>query len=154
VVGRRTSTDSIVYFELIMTNRFYAERKYEAPSERVFSAWTDVDTLRLWFGCSSEMLWQIHEWEVRVGGQIRVSLNFGDKTFEVEGAFLVVDPPHHLRYRWDDDQIVDVQIEPCGTGSLLKLEHRWPPTIEDRSMIAAGWTSALDQLGALAFASI
>jgi uncharacterized protein YndB with AHSA1/START domain len=129
------------------------ERKFEASPEQIFSAWTRVETLRLWFGCGSEMLWNIHEWEVREGGRIRVSLDFGDSLFEVEGTFIVVDPPHHLRYRWDEDQIVDVTVEPNGSGSLLKLEHSWPPTNEDRSMIAAGWTSAIGRLGSLGCAS-
>ena len=92
------------------------------------------------------MLWNVHAWDVREGGAISVSLDFGGKPYEVRGEFLVVEPPSRLRYRWNDDQSVDVTIEPRGAGSLLRLEHRWPPTDEDRSMIAAGWTSALEQL--------
>lgn len=137
-----------------MTDRFYIERAYDASPERVFSAWTNVDTLRLWFGCDSQMLWNVHEWDVREGGAIRVSLDFGDRPFVVEGRFLLVDPPHRLKYQWGDDQTVDVRIEPSGTGTLLKLEHTWPPTDEDRSMIAAGWTSALSELGNPAKAAV
>lgn len=130
-----------------MSNSFSAERSYEAPPEQVFAAWTDVDTLSRWFGCGDDTLWRVHEWDARAGGKIRVSLDFGDRVFEVKGSFVVVDPPHHLQYRWADDELVDVYIEPKGSGSLVRLGHSWPPSDEDRSMISAGWSSALQRLG-------
>jgi uncharacterized protein YndB with AHSA1/START domain len=129
-----------------MTEKVFMQREYAARPEQVFRAWTDVNVLQRWFGCSSDRHWNVHEWDVRTGGKIRVSLDFGGHPFEVEGEFLTVDPPFHLRYRWNRDETVDVRIEPRDSGSLLTLEHRWPPTDEDRSMIDAGWTSALDEL--------
>jgi hypothetical protein len=70
--------------------------------------------------------WTVHTWEVREGGAIAVSLDFDGEPYEVRGEFLTV--------------------EPCGSGSRLRLEHVWRPTGEDRSMLAAGWTNALEQL--------
>jgi uncharacterized protein YndB with AHSA1/START domain len=133
-----------------MTNNFRLEREYSAPPERVFAAWTDVDVLTRWFGCGDDMLWRVHEWDPRPHGAIRVSLDFGDHVFEVKGEFVIVDPPHHLRYRWSEDEYVDVRIQPLGSGSVLLLEHTWPPTDEDRTMIAAGWSSAMERLGEVA----
>lgn len=129
-----------------MTERFILEREYAVPPEELFNAWTDVAILTRWFGCGNDMLWTVHEWDVREGGAITVSLDFGSKPYEVRGEFLTVDPPRRLRYRWQTDQTVDVTIEARRTGSWLRLEHSWPPTDEDRSMLDAGWKSALEQL--------
>ncbi len=129
-----------------MTDRFILEREFAARPEELFNAWTDVTMLRRWFGCGNDQLWNVHEWDVRKGGSIYVSLDFGGKPYKIRGEFLVVDPPRHLRYRWEADETVDVTFEPRGNCTLLRLEHRWEPTEEDRSMINAGWNNALEQL--------
>jgi uncharacterized protein YndB with AHSA1/START domain len=129
-----------------MTDRFIFEREYAVSPEELFNAWTDVAILTRWFGCGNDMLWTVHEWDVREGGAIAVSLDFGGKPYQVRGEFLTVDPPRRLRYLWQADQTVDVTIEARGNGSWLRLEHSWPPTDEDRSMLEAGWKSAAEQL--------
>jgi uncharacterized protein YndB with AHSA1/START domain len=129
-----------------VTDRFIVQRNYAVRPDVLFAAWTDVSILSRWFGCGDDMLWNVHAWDVREGGAIDVSLDFGGKPYEVRGEFLVVDPPHRLSYRWDADQTVTVTIEPSKEGSLLTIEHRWSPTNEDRSMIDAGWKNALEHL--------
>lgn len=129
-----------------MTDRFVLERRYAVPPERIFKAWTDRALLTQWFGCGPNMLWDVHEWDVRPGGAIRVSLDFDGQPYDVRGVFEVVEPPRHLRYRWSKDETVDVTIAALPQGSLLRIEHRWPPTDDDRSMIEGGWTSAAAQL--------
>ena len=129
-----------------MTDRFILEREFAARPEDLFNAWTDATMLSRWFGCSNDQLWNVHAWDVREGGPINVSLDFDGKPYEVRGEFLIVDPPRHLRYRWEADETVDVTFEPRGSGTLLRLEHRWQPTKEDRSMINSGWNNALEQL--------
>jgi uncharacterized protein YndB with AHSA1/START domain len=121
-------------------------RDYPYPPERVFAAWTDVTLLRQWFGCGPGMLWNVHEWDVRPGGAIRVSLEFDAGPYEVTGEFLVVEPPQRLRYRWSGDQTVDVTIEARAGGSRLTLRHTGLSESEC-PIVDGGWTSALDQLG-------
>src|SRR5437762_10670151 len=128
-----------------MTETVSMRRDYPAPPEQVFRAWTEIDKLRTWFGCGPGMLWTVHEWDATPGGAIHVSLTFDTGPFEVKGEFLIVDPPHHLRYRWGDDQLVDVRITPHGTGSHLNLVHSGIPT-EHRGFVNTGWTSAVEQL--------
>jgi uncharacterized protein YndB with AHSA1/START domain len=123
------------------------ERDYAAPPERVFAAWTNVDLLRLWFGCAPETLWDVHVWDARVGGQIHVSIDFNGRPFEVRGEFLVVDAPHRLKYRWSDHEIVEVTIEPRESGSRLLLAHTFPAGDEARSIRTMGWSHSLEQLG-------
>jgi uncharacterized protein YndB with AHSA1/START domain len=115
------------------------------PPQQVYEAWTDVRLLSQWFGCGPDMLWAVHEWDVRPGGAIRVSLDFDTGPFEVTGQFLVVDPPHRLRYRWLAEQVVDVTIEDSPGGSQLTLVHSGLSDME-MPIVTAGWTSGLDQL--------
>jgi len=129
-----------------MSESVILQRDYPARSERVFEAWTRVELLTQWFGCGPGMLWTVHEWDVRVGGAIHVSLEFGSGPFEVKSEFLVVEPPRRLRYRWLSDQIVDVTIEERGVGSRLTVEHSGLLTNQDCAITEAGWTSAFDQL--------
>lgn len=130
-----------------MTERVVLERRLAHPPQRVFEAWTDVEVLRRWFGCGFDMLWDIHEWDVTVGGGLRVSLNYDGTPFVVEGEFLVVEPPHRLRYRWGQET-VDVAIAPDGDGCLLTLRHEGVASDEMCGVLTAGWTSSLIQLNA------
>lgn len=67
----------------------------------------------------------------------------------MRGEFVIVDAPHHLRYRWQGDETVDVRIEPSGSGSRLRLEHAFDGSDENREPLTGGWTTSLEQLGNL-----
>ncbi|MGN6791064.1 MAG: SRPBCC family protein [Streptosporangiaceae bacterium] len=121
------------------------QREYPVPPHQVYEAWTDVGLLSQWFGCGPDMLWTVHEWDVRLGGRIRVSLEFDSGPFEARGQFLVVDPPHRLRYTWQEEQIVDVTIEDWPGGSRLTLVHSGLSEME-MPIVTGGWTNGLDQL--------
>jgi uncharacterized protein YndB with AHSA1/START domain len=128
------------------TDTLVFERAYRAPPTRLFLAWTRIDLLARWFGCASDRLWNIHEWDARVGGRLHVSLEFDGKPFEVRGEFLVVEPPSRLSYRWAEDEIVDVVIEPRGMGSQLRLTHTFPNKPDARDILTMGWSTSLTQL--------
>ena len=123
------------------------EHDYAAPPERVFDAWTRVDLLGRWFGCAADKLWTVHQWIVRPGGAIHVSLDFEGRPYEVRGRFLIVDRPKRLRYLWAEDEIVEVTISPRGTGSHLLLSHSFPHSADARAIRTMGWSHSLEQLG-------
>jgi len=122
------------------------ERDYDAAPERVFDAWTDVALLARWFGCAPEKLWKVHTWDVRVGGAIHVSLDFDGKPFVMRGEFLEVDRPRRLKYRWGEDETIEVAIEARGAGSHLRLSHTFPTGGDARAIRTMGWTHSLEQL--------
>jgi uncharacterized protein YndB with AHSA1/START domain len=122
------------------------EHTYDLSPEQVFAAWVDPAIVGRWLGCAGDKRWTVHDWDVRPGGLLHVSLDFDDGTYDVRGTFLVVDAPHRLRYRWADREIVDVTIVATGTGSRLRLEHHFPEDAEARERFAAGWTNSLAQL--------
>jgi uncharacterized protein YndB with AHSA1/START domain len=129
-----------------MTETLVFERDYHAPPARLFMAWTRIDLLGRWFGCAADRLWKIHEWDARVGGRLHVSLDFDGKPFEVRGEFLLVDAPSKLTYRWSEDEIVEVTIEPRATGSHLRLTHTFPSRPNVRDILTMGWSTSLTQL--------
>jgi uncharacterized protein YndB with AHSA1/START domain len=71
-----------------MSEPVVLERHFAHSPTRVFEAWTDIEVLCRWFGCGVDMLWDIHEWDVRKGGALRVSLDYDGKPFMVEGGVL------------------------------------------------------------------
>jgi uncharacterized protein YndB with AHSA1/START domain len=131
-----------------MTETVTIRREYPVPPERVFRAWTEIELLRQWFGSGPGMLWTVHQWEPTAGGALHVSLTFDSGPFEVKGEFLEVEPPHRLRYRWGDDQFVDVRISARGNGSAVEITHSGIPT-EHRGFVDTGWSTAVEQLAEL-----
>ena len=129
-----------------MTETVTIERTYAASPARVYAAWTDVELLTKWWGCAPDMLWTVHAWDVRVGGEIHVSLDFDGEPFEVRGRFVEVEEPHRLRYEWDGDQIITVDIEADGTGTRLVVEHAGLPDEERREIVTAGWSASVEQI--------
>jgi len=121
-------------------------REFDATPKRVFEAWTKVELLTQWFGCATDMLWTVHEWDVRPGGALHVSLDFDGKPYVVKGEFVEVDDPHRLVYAWENDQKVTVTIEPVGSGSRLTLEHAGLPNDEMCQIVTGGWTAGMTQI--------
>jgi uncharacterized protein YndB with AHSA1/START domain len=132
-----------------MSESVSLHRDYPAPPERVFAAFTNVDLLSRWFGCGPDMLWTVHTWEPLVGGAIHVSLQFEKGPYEVRGEFLQVDHPRRLRYRFGPDHIVDVTIDPHGSGSRVTVNHSGLENSEMCGIITGGWTAGLGQLGSV-----
>lgn len=121
-------------------------REFAVPPDRLFDAWTDVEFLTRWFGCASDMLWDVHSWNVEPGGAIHVSLDFDGTPYEVHGRFVVVDRPHRLQYDWEAGQVVTVGIEAIDGGSRLRLAHTGLAAEDMRQIVTGGWTEAMQQL--------
>jgi uncharacterized protein YndB with AHSA1/START domain len=132
-----------------MSDSFTLSRDYAAAPERLFKAWTDLATLTRWFGCGDNMLWTVHEWDVRPGGFIHVSLQFPNGPFVVRGEFTEVEAPRKIAYRWNGEERIEVEITPHGSGSRMTLTHSNIPDGMDPSILTNGWTSGMEQLAAL-----
>jgi uncharacterized protein YndB with AHSA1/START domain len=50
---------------------FVIERRFTAPVERVFAAWSDADTKRQWFSCHDDWSTVEYQLDFRVGGTER-----------------------------------------------------------------------------------
>ncbi len=120
--------------------------EFSASPTKVFKAWTDVEQLTKWYGCATDMLWTVHEWNPVEGGAIHVSLDFDGTPYEVRGRFVVVDEPHRLRYEWEAGQVITVSIEATEDGSRMTVEHAGLPTDEMDQIVTGGWTASMTQI--------
>lgn len=129
-----------------MTKSVTIERTYAAPPDKVYAAWTDVDMLTKWWGCATDMLWNVHTWDVRIGGEIHVSLDFDGEPYEVRGRFIDLDEPNRIQYEWEAGQVITVTIEAEGGGSRMTVEHAGLPTDEMQQIVTGGWTASVEQI--------
>jgi uncharacterized protein YndB with AHSA1/START domain len=122
------------------------ERRLAHPVETVWAALTEPEQLAGWLGHGTV--------EPRAGGQL--SLRTGpdhqpDLQRMMSGRVLAWDPPRVLEHEWTqpgvDVSVVKYELEPDGSGTILRLTHRRsvsPAATGGR----AGWHAYLDRLAA------
>ena len=132
--------------------RLEVRKVVRASPERLFSAWTNPDQLRRWWGpigatCPSA------EVDLRVGGRYRIENRFPDgKTIWIVGEFEVVAPPHKLVYTWRLDpgpartERVMVSFEPQDDGTEVVVVHERISDTATREQHGQSWLGCLDGL--------
>jgi len=130
-------------------------RFINAPTDRVYDAWTDPAQLRQWFGPEGVRTRNITA-DVRVGGYYRWDLTspegeelsaFGEYKELVPGKKIV------FTWQWDDDEdwenwtsVVTIELFERGGGTELRFRHEQLPSEESRDRHNEGWNSLLDRL--------
>jgi uncharacterized protein YndB with AHSA1/START domain len=130
-------------------------RVFDAPRERVFSAWTDPDEVAAWYGPA--------DWEtprdriridLRVGGRYELTMlrpgggemTIGYEIVELAEPELLVlrsDPMPELGMH--EPTVVRVELHDHGDKTRMTLSDG-PLPREGRDRAEAGWTAALDAL--------
>src|SRR5215472_9328213 len=86
--------------ETMTTTSFTLSRVVEAPSERVFAAWTEPKMLKRWWGPPG-FTTPTAEVDLRVGGAYKLAMTSpGGDTYVVFGKFVTIDAPKKLAYTW------------------------------------------------------
>lgn len=128
------------------------KRRYSAPPEKVFSAWTDPKKLGRWFcppGCEPLLT----ESDARVGGRYRIVVRAqSGEEHDVSGTFREVVPDRKLVFTWawrttpERESLVTVQLAPDGDGTMLTLIHErfFDEAARDRHQ--GGWGAILDRI--------
>lgn len=129
-----------------MSDTVTITRTYLAGPERVWTAWADVDLLTKWWGCAPDMLWNVHTWDFRTGGEVHVSMDFDGTPYEVRGRFVDIEPHRRIRYEWEAGQVITITIEPTGSGTTMTVEHAGLPNDETREIVTGGWSSSVEQI--------
>jgi len=130
-------------------------RFINAPTDRVYDAWTDPAQLRQWFGPEGVRPRNITA-DVRIGGKYRWDLTtpegeemsaFGEYRELVPGKKIV------FTWQWDDDEdwenwtsVVTIQLFERGGGTELRFRHEQLPSEESRDRHNEGWNSFLNRL--------
>jgi uncharacterized protein YndB with AHSA1/START domain len=131
----------------------HVQRRFAAPRERVFEAWTEPELLVRWFtpfvGTSSDA-----EIDLRVGGAWRVKMKPRLwPSGHAFGTYLEVDPPARLVYTlaWEGfalgpETLVTVEFHDADGATDLVLVQERLGTRRGRKGHALGWRLSLTRL--------
>ena len=130
-------------------------RVINAPRDRVYAAWTDVEQLKQWFGPEKVRTRNLIA-DARVGGEFRWDLtNSEGEEMTMRGEFRELQPGKKIVFSWqwlDDEDwenhisVVTVELSDRDGGTELRLIHEQLPNEQSRDGHNGGWNSALDKL--------
>ena len=129
-------------------------RRFRARPEKVWSAWTDPETLIGWFCTTKAKPGSMRaELDVRAGGRYRISFEMQSGEYsEVGGVYREVVPNEKLVFSWawhstkERESLVTVSIRPDGAGSLMVFTHEQFFDEAARDNHAKGWNELFGQL--------
>ncbi len=128
------------------------KRRLKAPPAKVFSAWTEPEKIRRWFG-PGNMQCTHAEFEPRVGGRFMFRIASPDgETHQVGGTVREIVPERKVVYSWawhtmpERESVVTAEFKPDGDGTLLTLTHEQFFDEPARDRHRHGWDGSLDKL--------
>lgn len=156
--------------------KFVINRSFDAPLERVFDAWSNLEQFSRWLpptGQTMEML----EGDVRPGGKTFWRMQGNGISFHGATHYLEITRPNRLVYvqrfadehggcarhpfapTWPEAMLTTVELSPEGPDAT-RVTVTWEPTatttqeerdtfIQARTSMTMGWTGSFDKLEAL-----
>jgi uncharacterized protein YndB with AHSA1/START domain len=134
-------------------------RRFAAPPEQVFDAWTHPEVLTEWWSASPSHRPGRAEVDVRVGGRYRLSMIDGDGVETIIGGeYVEVQRPTRLAFTWSwegtgsDDptdgtiSLVEIDFEADGDATLVTLRHSGLVSPESIERHERGWNGCFDSL--------
>jgi uncharacterized protein YndB with AHSA1/START domain len=134
------------------------QRRFDAPRERVFDAWTNPDVLRTWWSAMPTMKPGDIEVDLREGGRYRMAMvTDTGEVHTVTGEYKEVRRPERLVYTWtwesnpeemqgSADTIVEVDFEADGDATTVTLTHTGFASAQIRDLHTHGWNGTFDSL--------
>ena len=132
-------------------------RRFGAPRERVFDAWTSPEVLNEWWSAMPSMRPSQAEVDLREGGRYRLgmrSTESGDEHVAV-GEYREVRRPERLVFTWQwegksemtgGESLVEIDFLEDGDGTEVVLTHTGLPSEESRVSHEHGWNGCLGSL--------
>ena len=125
------------------------ERVLPATPDVVYARWVDAAALAEFIapapGTAQVAI------DPRIGGHLRIVMTFPDFRTEIEGEYLVVEPPHRLSFTWRSltggyASVVTVTFERHGEDETLMtiIHSHLPSTVVDDYL--GGWVQIQDKL--------
>jgi uncharacterized protein YndB with AHSA1/START domain len=134
-------------------------RRFAAPRERVFAAWTSPELLRRWWAAQPGWEGADAQVDLRPGGRYRLAMRdpSSGELHAVAGEYTEVEPPARLAYTWtwegdpglmrgSADTLVVVEFHEDGDGTQVELRHSGFAGDAIRDMHGGGWGGCLDSL--------
>ena len=134
------------------------QRRFAAPRERVFDAWTDEGVLRDWWSAMPNMSPGTIDVDLREGGRYRMEMVADDGAVHTAvGEYREIRRPERVVYTWSwegndaamgdsADTLVEVDFARDGDGTLVTLTHSGFGTDEIAGLHEHGWNGTLAQL--------
>ena len=106
-------------------------RRFRAPPERVYAAFTQKALIQGWYGPETVTVPRC-EIDARVGGKYRIEMHSPSGAVHiVTGEFRELDPPRKLVFTWgwlngegrNPETLVNVTLAPAEGGTELRLEQ-------------------------------
>jgi uncharacterized protein YndB with AHSA1/START domain len=135
-------------------------KRFAAPRERVFRAWTDAEQLRHWFfpGSAATPVPQV-EVDLRVGGRYSITKYTPDGALEamVGGTYHTIQPPVKLVFSWvweapdpdPSETLVTVELHEVDGITEMVLTHERFPALSSQEGHTIGWNCCLERLAQL-----
>jgi uncharacterized protein YndB with AHSA1/START domain len=134
--------------------RITIERKFDAPRELVFAAWTDPAQFGSWFGTAETTVTDV-QMDLRVGGAWSARMVLGEgNEIPWHGTYTEIDPPGRLAMTLSDrpgEEFEPVTIDLVEVdGSTLMTFKQYGDHMDDAGYAAAekGWQAFFDDLAA------
>ena len=134
------------------------ERRFDAPRERVFDAWTNEEVLRDWWSAMPTMSPGEIAVDLREGGTYRMEMRTDTgEVHTVVGEYREVRRPERVAYTWtwesnadamsgSANTFVEVDFVEADGGTLVTLTHSGFGGEEVAGMHEQGWNGTLEQL--------
>ena len=106
------------------------EIELDAPREEVWAALTEAERLEEWFANDVEF-------DARRGGDVVFRWENGE---ERRGVVEEIEDERRLALRWEDDGVVEMELDDAGDGTLLVVRETSPefgPALEVQALFAA-----------------
>ena len=128
------------------------KRCFNAPPEKVFSAWTDPEKVKRWMGPGEVKVLSAQS-DPRTGGRYRWLMQAPDgEHHDVSGVYREVIPNAKLVFTWawkstpERESLVTITFKPDGAGTLMTFTHEQFFDEEARDRHQHGWNGAMEKL--------
>lgn len=129
-------------------------RRFDAPREHVFRAWTDPEAMAQWMGPPGVQARDV-KIDLQVGGSYSLVMH-GEEggIYPLSGIYKEIAPPNRLvfTFTWGHgdldghEMLVTLDFAEDDGGTLLSLTQEKVPTESARGHHEQGWGGSLDRL--------
>ena len=126
------------------------ERRYAAPQERVFRAWTDPAQIKSWWGKKNGFRLEDFVMELKQGGRFRMAMRSPENNlFVTSGRVREADAPRRVVYTWVWEEgdwkgietLVTVDFRKDGDGTRVTVRHENFTDASARDRHLGGWAT-------------
>src|SRR5579862_4309348 len=127
------------------------KRRFNAPPQKVYAAWTDPQKLAHWMGPTGTEAVQA-ECDLRVGGRYAIKMIMSKDEHNVSGVYREIVPNEKLVFTWawrstpERESLVAVTFKKDGDGTIMTLLHEQFFDETARDDHNRGWTGTMDKL--------